>query len=230
MLLAHYKLNDNAADKVVADASGNAKHGASVQNTSAIAVAGKINGALSFNGSTDKISCGANFPVTTNNFSWSLWIYPTTAVDANDGLITKNYGQPSLNLFTASFPTNVRVSINGIASITATGNIINANTWYHIVLTREGTAWKIYVNGNVEASTTNAANGVDYGYVFTVGNDIATAGRFFTGLIDDVRIYDEALTLAQVGAIYNGGAGTEAPYPWLGAATKAHHYRMRRAG
>ena len=53
--IAHYKLNDNLATDVVIDETGN-NNGTAQQNTEDISTVGKINGALTFNGSSDFIN------------------------------------------------------------------------------------------------------------------------------------------------------------------------------
>jgi hypothetical protein len=52
-LIGHWKMNDDAATKVVVDSSANGNDGTAQQNTEDINVTGKINGALSFNGTSD---------------------------------------------------------------------------------------------------------------------------------------------------------------------------------
>ena len=70
-----------------------------------------------------------------------------------------------------------------------TGNtILNKNTWYHFALTRSSGVWRMFINGILQGSTyTNAAT-PDRGYDLRIGGDNNSAGRAFTGHIQDFRI------------------------------------------
>jgi hypothetical protein len=75
--VARYKLDDCAITKTVLDSSGNGYHGTSVRNTSLMAIAGKVGGALSFNGTSDYIIADTRLtqlfaPTYRDSFSVSL--------------------------------------------------------------------------------------------------------------------------------------------------------------
>jgi len=75
--------------------------------------------------------------------------------------------------------------------------------WAHVVGTRESGTMTLYVNGNAESTTTNsdAINTTDD---ITVGKDL-NASRYYTNLIDDVRIYNRALSSDEVEQNYKAG-------------------------
>lgn len=79
-----------------------------------------------------------------------------------------------------------------------TTDTITANTWYHIVLTREGSLFSFYVNGKLVASTEydiynpSRDGKTDFGW----RND--DDWKSFDGAIDDVAFYNKALTAVQV--------------------------------
>ena len=80
-LVAHYKMNDYRADTDVRDSVGG-NVGTAQQNTEDISVDGKINRALSFNGSSDYIDCGDDTMGDLYNgasaISFSCWVKPTS--------------------------------------------------------------------------------------------------------------------------------------------------------
>jgi uncharacterized repeat protein (TIGR02543 family) len=87
-------------------------------------------------------------------------------------------------------------------------------TWMHVAATFDGTAMRLYINGVLEATmtppagTTIATNDLP----LTVGaQDGTTASRWFMGQMDDVRVYNRALSLSEIQAL----AGVVAPtcYP-----------------
>ena len=78
---------------------------------------------------------------------------------------------------------------------------LETETWYHIALTWDAGSYAVYVNGQVAAA--DAYAGLDsFNSVADIGNDGRTdeTDRIegFAGLLDEVYIYDRALTAAQV--------------------------------
>ncbi len=85
------------------------------------------------------------------------------------------------------------------------------NTWYHVVLIRNGEESKIYINGELvhtadsgrKETITAAAN---KNLIIGSGREIGSSyyGRYFDGLIDEVRIYNRALLESEVQQLYEG--------------------------
>ena len=91
-----------------------------------------------------------------------------------------------------------------------TGNTtLTANTWYHVVLVRSGSsgAWtaQLFVNGASDGTATTATNPNGTNQTTAIGQMGAQATAFFKGSIDDVRIYNRVLTVAEVKRLYNIG-------------------------
>ena len=80
--------------------------------------------------------------------------------------------------------------INGVTPV-------NDNEWHHVAFTYDGTTIRLYVDG-VEDATLDAIidTGVDGETNVNIGSQLG--GSLFQGLIDDVRIYDSALTPEQI--------------------------------
>lgn len=80
------------------------------------------------------------------------------------------------------------------------------NVWYHLAYTYDGTTHRIYVNGANTNSKVDAGGAAD-----TASNLFLGAGginfRLFPGLIDEVRIYGQALASAQIQKHYAEGLG-----------------------
>ena len=93
-------------------------------------------------------------------------------------------------------------------------------TWHHIAYTWDGTNNNLYVDGTAVTSTATAHDGAAVTGAF-IGATSAAAD-FFNGKIDDVRVYNTALT-ADAGRAARGGALRRAPAAYatitLGAAT-----------
>jgi hypothetical protein len=86
-----------------------------------------------------------------------------------------------------------------------------AGQWYHVAATYDGSAMKLYVNGNLEASKPFTSS-ITYDRLipWTIGSTAApirAAGypRTFNGVIDEVEIFNRALSQAEIQAIYKSG-------------------------
>ena len=84
---------------------------------------------------------------------------------------------------------------------------LSANTWYHVVATNDGTNSKIYLNGALVAT---AAQGSPTGPTASLGIGIqptlSESTRWFPGMIDEVAIWNDALTAAEISTLYNSGS------------------------
>lgn len=104
------------------------------------------------------------------------------------------------------------VAIAGNLCELTTGATLTTNTWYHLAGTYNGTNMVTYVNGVVNA-TTNLSGAIDYSQagdlVFGCDSPYESGEtEGFSGVLDDVRIYNRALTAPEIGRLYGGGYGT----------------------
>lgn len=188
-VIAHWKLNDNAASTTVIDDIGSSNGvytdlGTGV-NTSTGSVASNSGVGTALDLDTDEWIDIGNIAGKLIS-SISLWCNPD-AVDVVEYLIDLNgtdyisiiNGTVTINGFAAS--TEV-IYIDGVVSSTVTAN------WHHIVITATGKFVPLDVDiGRQEGS------------------------GYFNGLIDNVILFDTTLNIDEVKALYNGGHGTEIP-------------------
>src|SRR3990167_7405749 len=93
-----------------------------------------------------------------------------------------------------------RLSVNSVSAV-------SLSTWTHIVVLKSGTARQIYINGTLDNSDTLSSATMDYTddtpvtRIGVLDNDV----RWFNGLIDDVRVYNRAISAAEVAQLYNYG-------------------------
>jgi multidrug efflux pump subunit AcrA (membrane-fusion protein) len=98
-----------------------------------------------------------------------------------------------------------RATNSGLTSAEADGNtVLSANTWYSSCGTYDGSNVRVFVNG-VEDGTAGTLTGTmpNNGSNLTIGR--RDDGSYFPGKIDDVRIYNRALSAAEVFQLYNLG-------------------------
>jgi len=184
------------------DTSGQGNHGDVVGATPAI---GKVGQALSFNGSSNYIDLGyPSFYLIGPPVTYSAWVKPASL---NSGAVM-NVGTYNANAKTVIAILNGYLYAGGvnhqdIVDLSAAGNPISTNGWNHIlyVIDADNSAG-IYING-----TKYAASGVDYiGSTgsFYIGAKTSTE-NYFNGSIDEVRIYNRALTVQEILRLYNMG-------------------------
>jgi len=103
---------------------------------------------------------------------------------------------------------------NGAAAKSA--RPINDGTWHHVALTRDGPGGQVqcFVDGVLDAAATSEAGAKTTAFA-DIGRIADTGGYhdYFSGLLDDLRIYNRVLTLAEVQVLASGGDGLTAPPP-----------------
>ena len=173
-------------------------------------VEGEINEGCSFDAIDDFITIPFNANLNLGNtLSVSAWVN-TGNLGSRQSIYT-NSNDNTANAFwieigSGSQTNGVGVAISGIWIVTA-DNVLTPNNWHHIVYTRSGTGsgtHVIYVDG--VSRTLNLLspeiNFVDNTKPKLIGAR-TTSSQVFNGLMDEVLIYDRALTLEEVDTIYN---------------------------
>ena len=148
--------------------------------------------ALNFNGSSSYVNCGS---YTLNSYTKEAWIYLTSY--SGDNNIISGGITTSDDAFGAS-AGYLSGGHNGSWSVVADPAILSLNTWYHVALTYDApsTTLKLYKNGIlVNSSTSVPAISTPTG-ILLLGS--YGAGNFFHGAIDEVRIWNSALSQAQI--------------------------------
>lgn len=210
-LVAYYPFNGNANDE-----SGNGYNGiidGATLTSDKYGQFGSNGKALNFDGD-DVVRIPNLYNATTqplNNVTYSLWFKPnqnygaadfysliirTTDAGFTDMIGKPNFGSAANNkfqfyMFNGSLVLNKATTIDFIA-----------NQWYHVVATRNNTTTKIYLNAAKEGEVTYTNPSFFYSDLYLGGH--ATFNRwYFNGTLDDLRIYNRALSDAEIQAIYN---------------------------
>ena len=159
---------------------------------------------LSFNGTTQYAQKNATV-ISAYPFTLSAWVNTDTIAwtDAiimlgNSGTTTTYYG-----LQLVAWAPSI-VARNTTAVITQSTRIVNTGQRYHIVwVFNSSTNRTLYVNGELTAtSATTAATFVTTNEQIRVWRYVAIATNYFDGYIDDTRIYDKALSAAEIKTLY----------------------------
>lgn len=185
----------------VIDSSGNGNNGTGSGFTSSSPIAGKYGNGGNFNGSNSyvNLSTTTNFPTGSGKRTLCAWAKPTST--SFTGWIfasgTTNTGQ-AMFVGQVSGGTLDGGGYNGDDA--SQSNFWNAGAWSHVCLTYDGTTARLYGNGLLLQSTAKNWNLVPN--VAYIGRQI-NGGEYWNGQIDDVRVYNRALSPIEVEQLYN---------------------------
>jgi hypothetical protein len=166
---------------------------------------GKVGLALLFDGIDDYVDCGNNETLDpTQGATIEAWVsfsqLPSAAghymtIAGRSGMAT------DLDL-QAELDNRFKFYI-GPGYVVVSSTVAEANEWYHVVGTYEANNnMKIYVNGMLEQTTLIGISRNTNPNNFSIGQSLVWPGRFFNGTIDEVKIYDRALSANDVKAEY----------------------------
>ena len=201
--LAHHWKFDESTGLLARDAVGE-WHGTLVNGPTRIA--GKLAGALAFDGVNDYVqiapSPAPNLPAA---FSLSLWFKPAQLLNASSGRkdLFKKYLSTWLLLNYPSGDGRLAFVLNaGSPVVKSTTSSWNAGQWYHVICTHDGTAIRIYVNGALEGTLATTAAPAQNANPIQIGGN-TDQSFYFPGGLDDVRLYDAALSGTEVATLFN---------------------------
>jgi glucose/arabinose dehydrogenase len=210
-LAASYGFNEGVG-MVLNDLSGNANQGTISGAT--WSAAGRHGGALAFNGTSDVVLINAS---PSLNFSTAMtieaWVYPTGAQSGWRTIVQREVDTYLLHAGSNSalVPAGGG-TIGGVVSLAAGTAPISVNTWSHLAVTYDQATVRLYVNGVQVASQSRTGNIQTTSSLLRLGGNVPY-GEFFLGLIDDVRLYNRALSAAEIQADLNAAVGVASASP-----------------
>lgn len=108
----------------------------------------------------------------------------------------------STNTLTADFEEGTQGTTPGLNHPIIGNTAIKMNTWYHAAVTYDGATWKLYLNGQLDGSkTVNQPTqnlSIQYAALGSALNSSGTAEGFFNGNLDEVRVWNSALSQTQI--------------------------------
>jgi hypothetical protein len=213
-LVAFYPFNGKAED-----ASGNGNHGTVYGATPAKDRFGKMHSAYRFDGVDDYVDIGR--PLVTGDFTISFWLKSAGrqnrfAVPISQGNMSykgfgftftkgryngfcwgtwkdrenldSNWGKSTWHTLDFNFPTDINAG----------------STWHNLAVTQKGDTITVYRDGEIQGATSGFP--INYGrFNFNIGRASGNRDfnhRTFNGIIDDIRIYDRALTVKEILGLY----------------------------
>ena len=218
-LIAHYELNEAAGATVCADSSGGQNDGA-YSNMAAFGLAGSSPGcgtAVEFDDGTPSvvsiISNGA-YEVLTSDVSVSAWINPDAIPPTN--AVRRIFGNNNGGWTCGLRGDGLVFTTRGIKDYLVPGIPITPQAWNHVVFVFDASFdVTVYVNGVQVAMEAGSAPANSPNSEWLIGGFDGNI-EFFDGLIDDVQVYDGALTGAQALALSQNSCDTVGIVPPVG--------------
>jgi len=186
-------------------------------------VPGVLGQAISLNGSTSFFLASTSI-IGASNFTASMWVYPTSFAAEKglfdtipDGCGSCGSRLSAFVLVSTASTGKLRIYTNNGYQPTSSG-ALKLNQWNHIVFMRGGGTVNqafYYINGVKDSVTVTLSpniNQLSQGNV-VIGKygdvaDNSGSTSFFPGRIDDVRVYNRALSAAEVTALYDLGTAS----------------------
>ena len=199
-IIAHLKL-DETEGNIAYDNTGN--YNATLNgNPIWRATSGKINGALEFDGVDDYVSSPFvlnAMDTTFSAFTWIKWGEPGQVIISQ----TNGTGFGATWLCSDVQGGKLMTSLMDPQPALVSESIIIDGTWHHIGLVWDQSYRYLYVDGAEVAKDISALSYTvpcDGGLYIGAGKDLDTA-TFFSGLIDDIRVYNQALSAEEIEAL-----------------------------
>ena len=169
---------------------------------------------ISLDGTDDFINCGNDSSLEPANITLSAWVKVSGSVDTFNYILSKagsRYGSIHLR-YTSSNTFNVHL---GFASSAFINNVTSSSSytltdWHHVAFTYDQTNVKLYVD-SVEEYSASETRAIDYAQSgggstdFNIGRTAYGYPSPLEGLVDEVAMFNSALSASNITSIYNSG-------------------------
>jgi hypothetical protein len=195
-LVGYWSFNE-LSSSVVHDSSGNNNDGTIMSGGW---VDGKYGGALSFNGITDLVIVEKSPSINLSYITVNLWLKPDSTYGENlprliDADSTTGGYLSYLNAANGQLFWSIRNSLGLQSSITSKASLAK-NEWTMVTLTYDGIYLKIFLNNILDNSKVVSQELAEGSRIY-IGNR-ASRDRGFNGIVDEVRIYNRALSASEI--------------------------------
>ncbi len=195
----------SATSTTTYDTSGNGNNGTLYGSPARASSTCKIANCITFGGSSYAQVSDPSGAFDLNAYTWTAWAKPTWA----SGTPAYNPAVMALrNTLTTRMSMHIRSDYSDLdlwngTSVQPFPYTFQQNTWYHIVLTYASGVASVYVNG-ARVNGVSYAQGGAANLPLNIGSSNGTT-EYFTGTIDDVRIYNRALSADEISQLYKAG-------------------------
>ena len=184
-------------------------------------IPGEIGNAVMLSGNGEYVQMPTGMFGGLHDFTISAWVNPSSGnawqriFDIGTG--TNDYMFMTVNAGGAGFRYAITTNGNGAEQQLTGGGVLPLNTWSHVAVTLSGTTGTLYLDGKVVATNPNMTLSPSSLPTITqawLGRSEFAGDPFLDGALDDVQIYNSALSADQIAALAAGqpGAGNVADY------------------
>jgi regulation of enolase protein 1 (concanavalin A-like superfamily) len=162
--------------------------------------AGRYGGALVFNGVDNLVTVGANAALNlTTGMTVEAWVYPAALGSWRTVALKEGTNDLAYGMYASDQSSTPRSVINtGTGPLPTTCAVqLTANAWSHVATTFDGSTSRLFVNGALVASVAAAGTLSQTSGPLRIGGN-ALWGEWFSGAIDDMRIYNRALSTTEL--------------------------------
>lgn len=197
--IARWKLDGNAADDL------GVWNGTPVALTAATDRKGTAGGAVSFDGVSSYIDIGPLHPPNTR-FSIAFWMKPAVSTTTTGYLLENEIvgdagGNVGFRVFQQASSLYFQTQGGTGGTVFTAMQPADTQRWVHVVGVYDGQA-RLYVDGALVAQS---AVGTSFGTGFQrlqIGRDVNLATSYWKGLLDDMQLFDRALTVPEITALF----------------------------
>ena len=166
---------------------------------------------VSFDGTNDYIDLGTSSTLNpTSSLTLSTWIYINGSGTGSLPTIyssSKTSNGISGGIALAYTSNKIRFYLDTTGSsgwvFAESNSTMSTGQWYHLVGTWDGSTVTLYIDGTAQSTTASASTiGYNTGFPATIGR---YSTNYFQGLVDEVALFDSALSSSNITAIYNSG-------------------------
>lgn len=209
---------EEGSGTIAADTSGHGKDGTIVNENKGLGAGGSVwvtdaerGSVISFGGTASGayVKIGADIiPVMnfTIDFTWSFWTKQAAGNADNNIIVGNRMSLDAVDFVPRQFikftPTKFEFHTNGNGDDNLDYDNVPNDVWVHHVVVKEGTLFTYYSNGVAGPTHTTAQELVNALPLFFGGDNEGAAGENWTGYLDNVRIYDQALSAQAVAKLY----------------------------
>jgi hypothetical protein len=213
---------DESSGTTAADSAGGDNNGTLSDNVEWQPWSGKSGGALLFDGTS---TAHVEFPTTgmsAASGTIALWGYLSSTQPSQTRYFFGHTTQPSYNNRIQFYMDGGTMDLDlglGSSHSTSTGIMtLETEIWYHLALTWDNGSYVVYVNGEDVASGTYTGLAAihDFAWIGNDGNPVSEGTEGFGGLLDEVRLYNRALSGVEILSAMEGQ-----PWPYASSPNPA---------
>ena len=202
--VAYWRMDENAGTIAYDDTVNNNDL---VISGASWTTSGKFGNVLSFDGVNDQATTSNSTSLNiTSDLSISAWVKAANfATTTSQWILYKDSGSAGYAFGFASTTNKLVLRIDGANYESSSAYSLASSTWHHLGATLSGTSTVFYIDGQVLGSTVNAANAPPADASSTILRIGSNNTTYFSGVLDEVRIYNYARTANEMRGDYNQG-------------------------